>query len=170
MTPRIAASPAPASIRAGARRIAASALWVALSALAAGEPAHAATIVNRCEAPDGHVTYSDEACPPGTRHARAVEESPAVEVHNGAADKSGRNAHSTGTLQRAAPRGGSSPDQQRESASEQRRADVARCDDLVRRIEYTQQDLAAASASERASVELALRRLQAEHKESCGKR
>jgi len=54
-------------------------------------------------------------------------------------------------------------------AREQSRAQVARCDDLVRRIEYSQQDLLTASGAEKASVELGVRRLQDEYQANCAR-
>jgi len=59
------------------------------------------------------------------------------------------------------------PEREQEVAREQQKARVARCDDLVRRIEYAQQDQLSAAPGERASIELELHRLQDEHEASC---
>jgi len=129
--------------------------------------AQAQAEVRRCEDEKGRITYSNEACPTGTARERAVENRPAVEIprdglggkatHDGVAVK-----HAEGEPERA-------PDKSREVAREQSRAQVARCDDLVRRIEYSQQDLLTASGAEKASVELGVRRLQDEYQANCAR-
>jgi len=125
---------------------------------------HAAPI-NRCEFTDGRVIYSDEPCPAGTQHARTVDEKPAVEVMKA---ERAQNAKSSGTVRRSTETADDSKDP--EAASELRKMKLAECDDLVRRIEYAQHDLNAAASTERASAELSLRRLQAEHESKCASR
>jgi hypothetical protein len=121
--------------------------------------------INRCEFSDGRVIYSDEPCPAGTQRSRTVDEKPAVEVIKGAAHEHAQNAKSSGTVRRseATEAGADDP----EAASNLRKLKVAECDDLVRRIEYAQHSLAAASEGERASAELSVRRLEAEHEGKC---
>jgi uncharacterized protein DUF4124 len=128
-----------------------------------GGACHAAPI-NRCEFSDGRVIYSDEPCPAGAQRTRTVNEKPAVEVIK--APERSQNARSSGTVQRTGESGPESP----EAASDLRKMKVAECDDLVRRIEYAQHDLNAAAEGERASAELSLRRLQAEHENKCNPR
>lgn len=128
-------------------------------------PASAAGPISRCEYSDGRVVYSDEPCPAGAQRTRTVNEKPAVEVIRGP-DRS-QSARSSGTVQRGS---GESGPETPEAASELRKMKVAECDDLVRRVEYAQHDLNAASESERASAELSLRRLQAEHENKCNPR
>jgi hypothetical protein len=120
--------------------------------------------ISRCEFSDGRVIYSDEPCPAGAQHTRTVDEKPAVEVIKA---PRGQSAQSSGSVRRSetAVEGGD-PD----SASDLRKLKLAECDDLVRRIEYAQHDLDAASSRERASAELSLRRLQAEHENKCAPR
>jgi len=141
------------------RRAAACAAIFALSAVSHAE-------VRRCEDASGRVTYSNESCPEGTARERPVEERPAVQVPR---DASGERAQRSGkvTVSTPTPESARTPDRAEEIAREQRKSAVARCDDLVRRIEYAQQDLLTASSGERASVELGLRRLQEEHENTC---
>jgi hypothetical protein len=134
----------------------------------------AAADVRRCEDSQGHITYSNESCPTGTTHERSVDNRPAVEVladpANGKLPRGAGGKIVNSSVPSPAPVvTPNNPEQTAEAASEQRKAQVARCDDLVRRIEYAQQDLLSAGASERASIELGLRRLQEEHKASCTK-
>lgn len=118
--------------------------------------------VRRCEDASGHVTYSNESCPSGTAHERPVEERSAVSVPH----EPGEKASHSGKLTISPPAPAATPageDVQRE----QRKSQTARCDDLVHRIEYAQQDLMTAGSGERASMELGLRRLQEEHEANC---
>ena len=121
--------------------------------------------ISRCEFSDGRVIYSDEPCPAGAQHTRTVDEKPAVEVIKA---PRGQSAQSSGSVRRSETAvEGADPDA---AASDLRKMKVAECDDLVRRIEYAQHDLNAASDRERASAELSLRRLQAEHENKCAPR
>jgi len=145
-----------------------SALLAALLCVAALAPAAAADNLRRCEDAGGHVTYSNESCPSGTAHERSVENRPAVEVpRDGAGDRATAGLNG-GSLVPSGHRADShSPETAHEMDQEQRKALVSKCDDLVRRIEYGQQDLLSAAPGERASVELGMRRLQEEHETLC---
>ena len=121
--------------------------------------------INRCEFTDGRVIYSDEPCPAGTQRSRTVDEKPAVEVIKAPTHERGQSAQTSGVRRSGQTEPGAEKDP--EAASELRKMKVAECDDLVRRIEYAQHDLTAAAQGERASAELSLRRLQAEHEGKC---
>lgn len=128
--------------------------------------------ISRCDTGDGRVVYSDEPCPSGTKRSRLIDDKPPVEVIR-SSDDTARDAKSAGSLRRAPsepqlPAGDLGRD--REAASDLRKMHLAECDDLVRRIEYAQRDLSAAPEGERASAELSLRRLQAEHEGKCNTR
>jgi hypothetical protein len=124
--------------------------------------------MRRCDDGAGHVTYSNESCPTGTTSERNVEDRPPVEVPgDGAADKGGRSGKVTGIVPSNVPANPGTPERAEEAAREQRKSRLARCDDLVRRIEYAQQDLLSAAPGERASFELGVRRLQEEHAANC---
>jgi len=138
-------------------------------ALVAGQEAGARDELRRCEDAAGHVTYSNEACPTGTARERGVENRPAVEVpHDGPAEKKAALASKpAGIVPSAVPAPVRTAEHEEEMAREQKKSLVARCDDLVRRIEYGQQDLLTAAPGERASVELGVRRLQEEYEANC---
>jgi len=144
---------------------------VLLSLALAGTLAHAGeTNLRRCEDAAGHVTYSNEACPDGTSKERAVEARPAVEVPKDGAGDRGAPGARVGRIVPSANADSRAPanaETEQEVAQEKRKSLVARCDDLVRRIEYGQQDLMSAAPGERASVELGVRRLQEEHESLC---
>ena len=123
--------------------------------------------INRCETTDGRVVYSDEPCPAGTQKSRTVDEKPAVEVIKGPVHERGQSAQSSGTVRRSERTELDAENRDPETNSELRKMKVAECDDLVHRIEYAQHALNAASESEKASAELSVRRLQAEHETKC---
>ena len=152
----------PARVPARVLTVLAAAAW-ALSA-------HAADNLRRCEDAAGHVTYSNEACPDGTARERTVENRPAVEVPKDGGEKFTSGAKVGGIVPAGGARVSASADSEKEIAQEKRKSLVARCDDLVRRIEYAQQEMLSAAPGERASVELGLRRLQEEHEASCTKK
>jgi hypothetical protein len=95
---------------------------------------------------------------------RAAPERGATGTSDGAAAAPAR----PGRVERtpAAPRP-MTPDEAREAAADKRKQKVSDCDDLVRQIEFAQRDFAAASPNEKASTELALRRLQQQYQETC---
>lgn len=62
------------------------------------------------------------------------------------------------------------PEQQMQQLDEQYARQQRECADLARRIDYARGDLDAASASQRASAELSLRRLQEQFKAQCPRR
>ncbi|HXY04920.1 MAG TPA: DUF4124 domain-containing protein [Burkholderiaceae bacterium] len=147
---------------------------LALVGLATSDAAARADL-RRCEDSSGHITYSNEPCPTGTAKERSVDDRPAVEVpHDATSEKaslrSGK-ASSTAPATSIVPSGNAgqakTPEHSQELAREQQKSLVARCDDLVRRIEYAQQDQLSATPSERASIELELHRLQDEHETTC---
>jgi hypothetical protein len=144
---------------------------IALAAALVAPEVQAADNLRRCEDAAGRVTYSNEACPDGTSRERKVENRPAVEVpRDPAAEKSALGAKAGGIVPSSAPASVHTPattESEKEIAQEKRKSLVGRCDDLVRRIEYGQQDLLSAAPGERASVELGVRRLQEEHEGLC---
>jgi len=138
-----------------------------LAFLALPATALAGADLRRCEDANGHVTYSNESCPTGTAKERGVENRPAVEVPHDASERTSAAGRGGGIVPSAHPADTRTPQTLKEMDQEQRKALVAKCDDLVHRIEYGQQDLLTAAPSERASVELGLRRLQEEHESLC---
>ena len=125
--------------------------------------------LRRCEDASGRITYSNEPCPTGTAKERSVDDRPAVEVPRDATSEKAtpRSGKVTGMVPSSSAAELKTPEREQEVAREQQKARVARCDDLVRRIEYAQQDQLAAAPGERASIELELHRLQDEHEVNC---
>lgn len=183
-------------------------------------PAPAASL-NRCEGRDGHVTYTNEACPPNTRLARRIDTTPAIvtqeprsakPAESAAARDEARTAASAsrdakedredgkaakeapteraaaaketppektaapppppriesgGRIQPAAPAASANPEQEIQRLDELRLRQERQCADLNRRIQFARADLATATGSDRASMELQLRRLEEDARAIC---
>ncbi len=131
-------------------------------ALAAGAAASADEVF-RCEGKDGRVTYSDSACPSDSRSSRKLEETPAVST---ASKDAPRNARDAGQI--AQSRSAKLDALQEDRQLDEQIANTRReCADLSRRVQYAKQDLDGASASQRATAELALRRAQDQYSLYC---
>ncbi len=144
-------------------RLLRAALLAAVACL--GAAAALGAPILRCEDAGGSVSYVEGSCPAGSARQREVESGPPLRLERGG---EAGGVPGGGVVQRwPAVRATATAEQATEQAAEQLHLSVARCDDLVRRIEYAQQDLAAADSGGRASIELALRRLQAEHQQAC---
>lgn len=150
-----------------------------------------AAAINRCEGRDGRVTYTDEPCPATARNARRVDDSPPVVSREAAAKaaaddakepKEAKAADGKGAPQatepiKAAPApaplqagrivASTNPEQEMQRLDELRARQQRECTEVNRRIAYARNDLAAASGADRASAELALRRLQEEARAVC---
>jgi hypothetical protein len=154
-----------------------------------------AQAVNRCEDRNGRVTYTDEPCPPGARSARRVDDSAPVQVRDSAgrpADAkdeaaepkgeaakadAGKSSTARTTADKGSPAAGelragrivasSTPEQEMQRLDELRARQQRQCAELTRKVDYARADLQAASSSDRASAELALRRLQEEARTVC---
>lgn len=141
---------------------------VLLAALAAAG-AQAQT-VQRCEGPDGKVTYADGPCPSGTTSVRTLPPAGA----SSAADQKAAQERSRRAVQAA------------EQAERQRRAEEAQiararaqedakarkrdahCRRLESRLRLAQEDLAAAALGKRAEAQRRVRRAEALVAEDCG--
>lgn len=131
--------------------------WIAVGFLALGAGAAiAADEVFRCEGKDGRVTYSDAACPTGSKSSRKLDEAPAVSVNG---KDTPRNAREAGQIAQGRT---ASLDPVQESRQLDEQAAIARreCAELSRKVQYAKQDLDGASPSQKATAELALRRAQ----------
>ncbi len=168
----------------------------ALCAVLLASLATEAQAVNRCEDRNGRITYTDEPCPPGARSARRVDDSAPVQVRDGAvrpandgkdeaaepkgdaakadAGKSGapratadKGAPATGELRAGRIVASSTPEQEMQRLDELRARQQRQCTELTRKVDYARADLQAAGSGDRASAELALRRLQEEARLVC---
>jgi hypothetical protein len=195
----------------------AASIVAGVTALLLPAPAYS---LNRCEGRDGHVTYTNEACPPNTRLARRIDTTPAIvtqeprsakpaegavardetrtaanpsrdgkeeredskaakeaAVERAAAPKevpSERTAappppriEAGGRIQPAAAAAPANPEQEIQRLDELRLRQERQCADLNRRIQFVRADLATASGSDRASIELQLRRLEEDARAIC---
>ncbi len=128
---------------------------VALSCLLAAS-ATDANNVQRCEDAAGRVTYSNEACPPGTKKSRAVDTSQPVEADSKGAPVDRKDAPRTVRVERT-------PTPVQAVAVNK----DALCRELATRANYARRDLETARPQQRASAELAMRRAQADYELEC---
>jgi hypothetical protein len=127
----------------------------ALSCLLAAPPTRAAE-VQRCEDAAGRVTYSNEACPPGTKRSRTVDTSQPV-----AADVKGAAAEARGAARTVRIERTPTPAQAVAVNKD------ALCRELATRVRYARRDLETAAPQQRASAELAMRRAQEDYDLEC---
>jgi hypothetical protein len=135
--------------------------------LIAGVSREAAAIV-RCESADGKVTYSDSDCPPKTKPVRKIELSPPIVVHDSERlpAKAGE-ARPPARVEPSRARRTENPSQIDEDLKAQLAEQRRDCEARARELQRLQDDLNAASAANRASAELALRRAQDDYKALC---
>lgn len=161
-------SPPPNPVPTRCPRFLSYALAGVLLCLGAGTSA----AVSRCEDRAGRVTYTNDTCPPDMKLVRRIDDSPPVRVLDGGARTGARDGEpapprAAAGLQPAAPNPSTNPEQEIRALDEARARQQQRCADLARRIDYATLDLRAAPAADRASAELALRRLQEEARATC---
>lgn len=134
---------------------------------AAATPALAGQGVFRCEDGKGRVTYSDEPCPSSARSIRRIDDTPPVRVNEDAAPKAVTRLSAPVINLQAVQTTAFDPDAEFRRLDEDRVRQQRECQRLNQRIAYASNDLATASESQRASAELALRRLQEEQRAVC---
>ena len=125
-------------------------------------------------------TARDDAAKESAEPARDAAKDPAKDMSKDAGKDSAKAAAKDAPPKAAAEAGriaaggriaaSASPEQQIQQIDEQYARQRRECADLSRRVDYARGDLDAASASQRASAELSLRRLQEQFKAQCPRR
>jgi Domain of unknown function (DUF4124) len=139
--------------------------WFAMLVLVLSGSATAADTVFRCEDNAGRITYSNAACPSGSRSVRKLDDAPPVSIPAG--QEAARDAHEAGQIAQSRRSTKLDPMQESRQLDEQIAATRRECNDLARRVRYAKQDLDGASPSQRSTAELALRRTQDEYALYC---
>lgn len=148
-----------------------SALRPMLAVLAACTPlAVAAQDVQRCESPDGRVTYAQGGCPPGTGAVRALSPAatPSASDRRAAEQRAQQNARNAAALERSRK-----AEEEREAkANEQALAKAKKQETLCRRLEsrlrLAQQELADAKPGKLAEAQRRVKRAEANYIDDCG--
>ena len=128
------------SARPDARSVGRDAAILMFMLATTGTPTAAQT-VQRCEATDGKVTYSNSACPDGTKSVRQVNTTPpiAVEEQKAAKDRARRDAANAKEVEKARDKERETEEAKAErAAAEQRKAQAKereRCDRAKRDLE-----------------------------------
>ena len=130
--------------------------------------AHAQAI-QRCEGPDGRVTYSNSTCPSGTRPVREVDTSPAVSPgeQKAARDRAQRDAKALNDLERTR----TAEEKAQQRLLEKARAKDEQCNKLRLRAELARDELDAEKLSDRRPpLQRKYERAQTEYTATCPKR
>jgi flagellum-specific peptidoglycan hydrolase FlgJ len=118
-----------------------------------------AQTVQRCEAADGKVTYSNSACPDGTKSVRQVNTTPpiAVEEQKAAKDRAKRDAANTKDAEKARDNERETEEAKAErAAAEQKKAQAKereRCDRAKRDLERARSARASLLQQRAATIE-----------------
>jgi len=139
-------------------RTAGSALWCKVVATALYATLSAAALaqgVQRCESPDGKVTYSNTKCPEGTSAVRTVNISPpvAVDEQKSARERAKRDAAEAKTIEQTQKKEEAKAEH---AAAEQKKAqekDRQRCEQARRDLERARNTRAHLLAKGSASIE-----------------
>lgn len=126
--------------------------------------------VQRCEAPDGRVSYANGPCPPGTRPVRTLPpaEAPSAADQKSARERSQQAVRNAAALDRA--RKAEEERLAREQEKEQARAkkQEQHCRRLLSRLHAAQEELVNASPKKRAEAQRRVRRAEELYVEDCG--
>jgi hypothetical protein len=139
------------------------------AALGLAAVAASAQPIQRCEGPDGKVTYSNSACPGGSRTVREVDTSPAVTAgeQRAARDRAQRDAKALNEIERS---------RTEEQKAQQRLLDKAhardeRCTKLRLRAELARDQLQGeAMSNKRPPLQKKYALAQREYETTCPKR
>ena len=148
-------------------------LTIARLLLASGLAGHfgvsQAQPIQRCEGPDGRVTYSNGACPSGTRAVREVDTSPAVSPadQKAARDRAQRDAKSMNDIERAR----TADEKAQQRLLDKAKAKDEQCNKLRLRAELARDELDAEKLSDRRPpLQRKYERAQKEYTATCPKR
>ncbi len=132
-------------------------------------PSTATQAVQRCEGPDGSVTYAAPACPPGTRPVRRLDEPPAPseQQQREARERAARDLEATRQLR--AREQAEQARAARERAAAQKQADQRErhCRQLDQKVAAARAELERAPLSRRDQAQRRLQAAQDRHSADC---
>ncbi|HXF45151.1 MAG TPA: DUF4124 domain-containing protein [Burkholderiaceae bacterium] len=149
------------------RRAGALVVAAALLAGAAG----AQQTVQRCESPDGKVTYSNTACPPGTHPVRTIEPEPSPPAvdQKAARERTQRYAREVERLESERKKQEEKAQRERAAAQAKAHKKQVECRKLEARVEDARTAFESATLAKRQDADRRLRRAQAQYDAACGK-
>jgi predicted ribosome quality control (RQC) complex YloA/Tae2 family protein len=127
--------------------------------------------VQRCESPDGKVTYSNTACPPGTQAVRRIEAEPppAAVDQKAARERTQRYAREVQRLEDERKRQEEKAARTQAAAEERTRRKAAECRKLEARVEDAREAFERATLAKRQEADRKLRRAREQYESACGK-
>jgi hypothetical protein len=140
-----------------ARALAAAVLSGAFCALCAG--AASAQTVQRCESPEGKVTYSNTTCPPGTEAVRTIERDPGPTPaeQKAARERAQQHSRELDKLERQRQKEEEKAARDRAAAETRQAKREAECRKLDARVRAARQELEAATLARRQALDRKLR-------------
>lgn len=133
--------------------------------------AASAQTVQRCESPDGKVTYSNTACPPGTQAVRTIErepQPPAVD-QKAARERTQRYTRQVERLERERKIEEEKAARQRAAAEAKAQKLAAECRKLQSRVDAAKDAFERATLARRQEADRKLRRAQQQYDAACVK-
>jgi hypothetical protein len=149
------------------RRTSTIAVQVAAGWLCAGIVA--AQSVQRCESPDGKVTYSNTTCPAGTQPVRKIEEEPAPSTadRKAARERAQQNSRELEKLERERQREEERAARTRANAEARQRRQDAECRKAEARVRAARAEFEGATLQRRQQADRKLRLAEEEAKAAC---
>jgi hypothetical protein len=153
------------------RMLSSAAAAVLVSLASAPALAQSAATLQRCESPDGKVTYANIACPDGTRAVRAVPPASAPSAEDARAARERLKADQQQVQKIDKARAAGDAQLQRERAAQARQAaDRERaCRKLAARVRQAEETLSRAALAKRETADRQLQKARAQYAADCGK-
>lgn len=129
----------------------------------------AAQQVQRCESPDGKVSYVDGACPPATHAARALPpaEQPSAADRQAAIDRLQEDAKTVDAVERERNAQAARSAREQERTDNKARKKETHCRRLETRLRQAQEDLAGAALKKRTEAQRRVKRAEELYAEDC---
>lgn len=136
--------------------------------IAALTPA-AAQDVQRCESPDGKVTYANGPCPAGTRAVRTLPppDAPSAADQQAAQQRARQDASKATAIERDRKAEETRIAREQERAENEAKKLAAQCRRLESRLQEAQKELAGATSNKRAEAQRRVTRAEALYAEDC---
>ncbi len=142
---------------------------IAALTLAAAWPA-AAQDVQRCESPEGKVSYANGPCPPGTTPVRTLPApaAPSAADRKAAEQRAQQDVRAAAALERKLKAEEERLAREQEKAQAQAKKQEAHCRRLELRVRQAREELAEAKLNKQAEAQRRLKRAESLYVEDCG--
>jgi hypothetical protein len=126
--------------------------------------------IQRCEAPDGRISYANGPCPPGTTAVRTLPPSvaPSAADRQAAQQRARRDAREAVALERTRKAAEERAAREHEQAQAKAKKHEAHCRRLETRLRQAQEELAAATLKKRTEAQRRVKRAEELYAQECG--